>query len=135
MEKIPNRLILFDPYCNLCSSLVKFILRRDGSDIFRFGSLFSDQGKQIKKALPWNLQKNTIIYFDQDEVYIQSDAAIRITTQLGGMYKAAKVFYALPKSFRDYLYSLIAKYRYKVFGKRKSPMVPPEKHRWKFIDQ
>jgi len=135
MKKLPDKLILFDPYCNLCTGIVRFILKHDRKQIFRFGSLFSEKGKQIKKSLPWGLQKNTIIYFDNDEVFIQSDAAIRITAQLGGIYKTARVFYILPKSFRDYLYFLIAKYRYKIFGKRKSPMIPQQKFKKRFIDQ
>ncbi|MBN2174776.1 MAG: DUF393 domain-containing protein [Bacteroidales bacterium] len=134
MEQTPDYLILFDDRCNLCSWLVRYILKRDKKDIFRFGSLFSAKGKQIKKPLPWEQQKNTIIYFENNEVFTQSDAAIRILVRLGGIYSLFKAFVLIPKPVRDSIYKIIAKYRYRIFGRREKPMEPPLHHKWKFID-
>lgn len=134
MEKIPERLILFDPHCNLCSAVVQYILKRDKKERFRFGSLFSKKGKQIKKHLSWDKQKNTIIYFEGEAVFTQSDAAIKIMSQLGGLHRWLSVLRFVPKRFRDYLYRMVAKYRYNVFGKRKKPFEPAPAFRDRFVD-
>ncbi|MCB0806219.1 MAG: DUF393 domain-containing protein [Bacteroidales bacterium] len=134
MENRPDHLILFDPYCNLCTAIVKYILKQDKKERFYFGSLYSKRGKDIKKHLSWEKQKNTIIYFEKDEVFTQSDAAIRIISKLRGIHKTVSVFRYVPKSFRDYLYKIVAKYRYNIFGKRKDPFKPSEIHKSRFID-
>ena len=134
MTERPEHLILFDPYCNLCTAIVKYILKNDNRKLFGFGSLYSKKGKEIKKSLPWEKQKNTIIYFEGDEVYTQSDAAIRIISKLKGINRGFAVFRYIPKGFRDWLYKIVAKYRYNWFGKRESPFSPEKKVKDRFVD-
>ena len=131
----PDHLILFDPYCNLCVAVVKYILKHDSQKLYTFGSLYSKQGKEMKKSLSWKKQKNTIIYFEGDEVYTQSDAAIQIISKLKGINRGILVFNILPKGLRDWGYKMIAKYRYTVFGKRKEPYLPSGKVRDRFLDE
>jgi predicted DCC family thiol-disulfide oxidoreductase YuxK len=134
MNRRPEHLILYDPYCKLCAAAVKYVLKYDSKNRFYYGSLFSQQGKNYKKTLPWALQKNTIIYFEKEKVYTQSDAVIRIISQLNGIHQGFIVFKYLPKGFRDYLYKIIAKYRYNWFGKRIAPFVPDKKSKHRFVD-
>ena len=134
MEKFPQHLILFDPYCNLCSAIVRYILRHDKKERFSFGSLYSRQGKQIKKRLPWKQQKNTIIYFEGEDVFTQSDAAIRIMSQLRGLHRWLFVLIYVPKKLRDYMYRIVAKYRYNWFGKKKEPFKPEKPYEKRFVE-
>jgi len=134
MTSKPDNLILFDNRCNLCAGVVRFILKKDKEDKFRFGSLYSNEGKKIKKSLSFSQQKNSILYFQNGVVYIQSDAALQVLIRIGGFYKSFIFFLWINKKFRDYLYNLIAKYRYLIFGKRKLPFIPPKEHQWKFIE-
>ena len=134
MKKIPEYLILFDPHCNLCSAIVRYILRYDKKELFSFGSLYSRQGKQIKKRLPWKQQNNTIIYFEGEEVFTQSDAAIKIMSQLRGLHRWLAVLIYVPKGFRDYLYRIVAKYRYNWFGRREEPFKPEKSYEKRFVD-
>ena len=134
MAEHPDKLILFDPWCNLCSAVVKYLLRHDQEGRFYYGSLFSRQGKQVKKSLTWKEQKNTIIYLENNLVFTQSDAAIRIITSLPGFHKALVVLKIFPKPVRDWVYKIVAKYRYQWFGKRDKPFSPDLEFGERFID-
>jgi predicted DCC family thiol-disulfide oxidoreductase YuxK len=134
MDKRPEHLILYDPFCKLCTTAVKYVIKNDKQKIFYYGSLYSQKGKLFKKTLTWAQQKNTIIYFEFDKVYTQSDAILQIISKLRGMHRGFILFKYLPKSFRDHLYKFIAKYRYNWFGKRKKPYVPDLSISEKFVD-
>ncbi|MCB2220230.1 MAG: DUF393 domain-containing protein [Bacteroidetes bacterium] len=134
MTEKPDRLILFDPLCNLCSGVVQYLLKHDRKGLFLYGSLFSGPGKQIKKALSWSQQKNTIIYMEGDRVLTQSDAAIRILSLLPGLHSLFAVLKGFPKPLRDWVYKIIAQNRYRWFGKRTSPFHPATEFKDKFID-
>jgi predicted DCC family thiol-disulfide oxidoreductase YuxK len=64
----------------------------------------------------------------------RSDAILYLLTQLGGLWKLAGVGRVLPKAFRDAVYKIVARNRYRVFGKHESCMLPEPKHRQKFLD-
>ncbi len=134
MDKRPDHLILFDPYCRLCSAAVRYVIKKDRKKLFHYGSLYSKRGKFFKKVLPWKQQKNTIIYFEQEKVFTQSDAVIRIIAKLKGIHRLVIVFKFLPKGFRDYIYRIIAKYRYRLFGKMDDVFVHVNEERELFVD-
>ena len=74
-------LILFDGVCNLCSGVVKFIVRRDPKGKFKFASLQSDAGRSILKQ--FNIDPDllhSIVVIDNDAALERSDAAIHIAS-------------------------------------------------------
>lgn len=128
-------IIIFDGYCNLCSGLVQFLIKRDTNDYFRFTSLQSNSSKQIfiTYQIPINYNESIILLIEK-KVYLKSDAVLEIASKLGGIWSLFKVFRIIPKNIRDFLYDLIAKYRYQVFGKKQHCMVFSENYKSKFID-
>ena len=64
----------------------------------------------------------------------RSDAILYLVAQLGGMWSLAGVVRVLPRGFRDAVYKVVARNRYRVFGKHESCMLPEPKHRAKFLD-
>jgi predicted DCC family thiol-disulfide oxidoreductase YuxK len=145
--------ILFDGVCNLCNGVVRFIIKRDKKNVFKFASLQSAYGEEFLKnhILPQILQRTriksvrsaksagekyleTIVLVDGENIYTQSDAVIAILKSLGGVWKLAAVFKIIPKPVRNGVYRFIAKYRYNVFGKRGTCMVPTEEMKGKFIE-
>ena len=65
----------------------------------------------------------------------RSDAAILILRHLGGLWRIVAAFLSiLPHSLRNRSYKLIARNRYRIFGKYESCMIPEEKHRHRFLD-
>jgi len=134
-QKISNKAILiFDGYCNLCSSLVQFIIKRDKKDFFRFVALQSEKASQLllQFNLPVNYSESVILILD-DKIFVRSDAALKIAQKLNGLWFLFSVFKIVPKPIRDFFYDLIAKHRYRIFGKKENCMIPSEENRNKFI--
>lgn len=140
-ETNSNSIVLYDGVCGLCNRLVQFILKRDKRDYFRFASLQSDWSSTL-------LQRHNLDPHDLDTVYVvvdyakpaerllaRSDAILFLLGKLGGIWKVAVVGKFLPRTLRDAMYGLVARNRYRVFGKYESCMLPEQKHRAKFLDQ
>ena len=127
--------ILFDGICNLCSNSVLFILRRDKKNQFLFGSL---QGKTGQEYLAkFNLPADTFNSFmlvEDDTLYTRSTAALRMVKHLVGGWSLLYAFIIIPQFIRDAVYNIIAKNRYKWFGKKEVCWVPTPALKQKFLD-
>lgn len=128
-------IVLFDGVCNLCNSTVQFIIKRDKHNQFKFSSLQSEYGQNFLKErnLASNDFKSIILYEPEVAYYTKSTAALKIAQNLGFPYSLLSVFLLIPSFIRDWIYSLISKYRYHLFGKKDSCMVPTPENKRKFI--
>jgi len=124
-ENLKRDIILFDGVCNLCNRLVKFIIHRDYRARFRFATLQSIRGQQLIMDGKYSACIfNSVIYIKNERYYFKSSAILHILFELGGMWKILYAFIILPSFIRDFVYELIAKKRYRIFGKRSTCMVP-----------
>lgn len=124
--------ILFDGYCNLCNSSVKFILKHELDQRFRFAALQSKTAKSILKNFPDVSISDSVLLVDGEKIYQHSSAALRIAKHL----RWFRVLYFLiffPSWLRDPLYRFIARNRYRWFGKTDNCMVPDESIRSRFL--
>lgn len=130
-----NRMIvLFDGVCNFCNYWVNFLLKRDKKNIFLFAALQSESGQKLLRK--FNLSTtdfDTFILIDGEIYQTKSDAVISIAKNLSGFPKLVVIGKFLPKFIRDYMYDLIAKNRYKIFGKRESCRIPSLEEKEKFL--
>ncbi len=134
METHEHPVILFDGVCNLCNGAVNFILERDKTDTFRFGSLQSESGKRLLAEYSINrTDTDSVILIENGDAFIYSTAALRIARRLGGIWSLAYAFMIIPAFIRDPLYKLVAKYRYRIFGIRETCRVPTPEERQRFI--
>lgn len=127
-------LILFDGICNLCNGWVQFIIKRDKEKRFRFGALQSEAAQNILQQLPHLQNINSVIFISDGKAFTQSRAVLEIFRLLGYPWKLFYGFIILPPFLRNYLYNILAQYRYKWFGKRDSCMMPDDKLKERFID-
>jgi predicted DCC family thiol-disulfide oxidoreductase YuxK len=129
-----KNIILFDGVCNLCNHSVQFIIKRDPKGHFKFASLQSEIGQKLVEqyGIPKGIE--SIIYIENDKVYIKSSAALRISRKLNGYWRYLKILSILPSSVRDFFYDIIAKNRYKWFGKKESCMLPTTETKKRFLD-
>ena len=129
-----NPLILFVGVCNLCTGSVKFVLKRDKEKKFTFASLQSTTGQKLLSQfdLP-NDTFNSFILYQDGKMYTRSTAALKLFQQLKG-WKWAKIFWIVPKFIRDGVYNLIAKNRYRWFGKKEECWVPTPELKARFLD-
>lgn len=137
MEGLPKdkKIILFDGVCNLCDSLVQFIIKRDKKDIFRFVAFQSDLGKEIIKHIGID-PKNTdsvVLYEPGVAYYYKSRAALEIAKHLGGIFNLATFFRIIPSFLRNSIYDYVAKNRYKWYGKKDSCLIPSPELKSKFL--
>jgi len=130
----PFSLILFDGYCNLCSGTVQFILKHDRKAKFCFASLQSENGKALlqKHQLPTD-SFGTFVLVENNTVFTKSTAALRIVKSLSGMWPLLYVAIIIPRFLRDAIYNLVARNRYKWFGRRDSCWMPDSKWKDRFI--
>ncbi|MBT2736038.1 thiol-disulfide oxidoreductase DCC family protein [Bacillus sp. ISL-7] len=129
-----DRIILFDGVCNLCNNSVKFIIKRDTSGYFKFASLQGETGQRLLKKHSLNYDLNSFVLIEKEKVYIKSSAALRVCSQLGGAWRIFSIFRFLPPLFRDFLYDIVAKNRYKWFGKEESCILPLPNWKQRFLD-
>lgn len=101
--------------------MIRFIQKHDRSHQFIFVSNQSEEGKEILQAIRLNpVDTHSVIYFEKDKPHIKSDAFFRIAAQIGGSFKLFLIFRILPKRLSDWIYDVVAKNRYKWFGKSDS---------------
>ena len=126
MRESNGPVILFDGVCNLCNRAVVFVLRRDRGGVFRFASLQSAAGRALLEGAglaPGSLE--TMVVVVGGRAYVRSDAAIEIARRLpGGWRLVAALARLVPRPLRDAAYDLVARNRYRLFGRRESCMLP-----------
>jgi predicted DCC family thiol-disulfide oxidoreductase YuxK len=134
IESENHSLILFDGICNLCNSSVRFVIKHDPKGEFRFAPLQSDFSiDYLKNMDPAISNPDSIILIQDGQIYTASTAVLKIMKRLSGLWPALHFFIIIPKNIRDYFYSLIAKHRYKMFGKREQCMIPGPGDELRFI--
>ncbi len=118
-------LILFDGMCNFCDSAVNFIIARDKKMHFWFAALQSNAAKAVLSKYDMDPTALTsFIFIDKNKAYLKSAAALKVCNQLPWYWKWTQVFWVVPAFLRDWVYSFIARNRYKWFGKKDQCMVP-----------
>lgn len=129
-------IVFFDGVCNLCNKSVQFIIKRDKKKKFLFASLQGKQGQALLKKsndLPSDAL-NSFLLLEGERLYTHSTGALRVLKHLGGGWKILYSFIALPKFLRDPIYNVIARNRYKWFGKKDQCMIPEPGMRERFLD-
>ena len=116
--------ILYDGVCIFCSRWIRFIATRDTSKRFRFTPIQSDYGARLAQAFGIDLDDpdtNAVIH--GGVAYFKSDAALTVLSHLPG-WRWTRVVFAVPKPMRDAVYNVVAKNRYRIFGKYEQCFVP-----------
>lgn len=120
-----HQIILFDGVCNFCNFWINFILKRDKTDKFRFAPLQSSVGLELQKKFSLDVNNiDTVVLITENRFYTESTAALLIAEQLNGVIKLLFPPIIIPKPIRDFIYNIIAKNRYKLFGKREFCRIP-----------
>ena len=127
-----KKVVLFDGVCGMCNSTVDFLMSIDSRNLLKFSPLQGEFAAREAKEDTKDLQ--TLVFYDDGKVYKRSSAVLRLLAQLGGIWSAAWWFLLIPTALRDWTYGLIARNRYKLFGKSEACRMPTKEEREKFID-
>jgi predicted DCC family thiol-disulfide oxidoreductase YuxK len=143
---MPHPIILYDGVCGLCNRLNQFVLRHDHEGIFRFASLQSPLAAHILARHGANPQDLDTVYVvlnhdltkeaQADERLLpRSDAVIYVLKRLGGIWRILGLYLQLvPRFLRDWEYRVIARKRYRAFGRFETCPLPSAETRDRFLD-
>lgn len=120
-----DHLLLFDGVCHLCDASVRFVVRHDPAGKIKFAPIQSPLGRELytKHGLDPDAP-SAMLFLTPRGAFQASDAALEIARTLGGAWKLAHLFKPLPRPLRDAVYYLIARNRYRWFGKDDACMMP-----------
>lgn len=128
-----QNIIMFDGVCNLCNGLVQFIIKNDSREKFKFASLQSSVASSLIDELSLDNNLETLVYVRNGIGLVRSRAALAILVDLGGLWTCGYLFYCVPRFISDFVYRLIAKSRYRVFGKKEVCMIPTPETEHRFL--
>jgi predicted DCC family thiol-disulfide oxidoreductase YuxK len=126
--------ILYDGVCVFCSRWIRFVAARDKERRFRFTAVQSDYGERLARAFgidPQDPDTNAVIH--GGVAYLKSDGALTALSQLP-RWSWMRAFLAIPRPLRDAAYNLIARNRYRIFGKYETCFVPDASMRARVIE-
>lgn len=135
-----RHLVLYDGVCGLCNGAVQFILPRDRDGVFAFASLQSATGRTTAERFGRNPNELDSFYLvlnydsPSPELLIKSAAALRVAALLGQPWRLLAGFRLLPRALTDAVYDIVARYRYRVFGRYDTCPLPTPDQRARFID-
>ena len=118
-------ILYYDGLCVLCNKSIRFIIDRDRKNQFKIG--FVNELKNQDK-------QDSVVLVHKGIKYNYSNAVIKSLILIGGIYKLAALLFIFPKSLRDFVYKIIAKNRYKWFGRHNTCPTLPQEWKERLID-
>jgi predicted DCC family thiol-disulfide oxidoreductase YuxK len=135
-----HTLVLYDGVCALCNRLVRFLLRFDHQDEFRFAALQSEFARQVLERHGIHAAElNTVCVVADyglagETALTKSSASLHAVERLGGVWRLiARAARFVPRRRRDFIYDTLARCRYRVFGRYDACPLPPEQDKKKFL--
>jgi len=126
-------IIFFDGVCGMCNQFVKFILHFDSKGIFRFAPLQGETARRMLPPLPDDPLDWSLLYLDERGTHDQSDASLQIYRRMGGVWHVLGLALIIPQWIRTPVYRVIARSRYRVFGKLETCRVPTPEEKERFL--
>jgi predicted DCC family thiol-disulfide oxidoreductase YuxK len=114
---------------------VLFVIKRDKKKQIRYAAIQSEQGKMLMEK--YGIEEaylGSLIFIDEGKVYLRSTGALRLCKYLNGLWPMLYLLVIIPPFIRNFFYNTISKYRYKLFGKYETCMVPTNELKSLFLD-
>jgi predicted DCC family thiol-disulfide oxidoreductase YuxK len=128
-------LLLYDGVCALCHGVVKFLMKRDRMDRLRYAPLQSELGREVLarfgiRTFPDGVMLLTEALTPTERLYERSDGFSEALQLLGGPWGlAGKALAFVPRWLREWGYGVVARFRYRVFGRYDACPVPTPEQR------
>lgn len=129
-----HSIVLVDGVCHFCQGITKWIIKRDPEGKYHFASLQSDVAKELleKGGLSTD-SMDTFVLIEDGEYYTRSTAALKLAKGLKFPYPLLYAFIIVPKFIRNAVYNLVARNRYRWFGKDEACMLPTPEIKNRFL--
>lgn len=126
--------VLFDGHCGFCNAWVDFVMRHDPRQTFRFAPIQGDFAQRLVIGLNPDQPPDSLILIDDQGLHLYSSAALKTLARLPMPWRIFGVLRWVPAPLRDAGYRVVAKYRYKLFGRKDACRLPTPEERARFID-
>jgi predicted DCC family thiol-disulfide oxidoreductase YuxK len=126
--------ILYDGVCVFCSRWIRFVAARDVERRFRFTAIQSGYGTRLAQAFgidPGDPDTNAVVH--GGVAHFKSDGALTVLSNLPG-WGWVRALRSVPKPLRDPVYNLVARNRYRIFGKYEECFIPDASLRARVIE-
>jgi predicted DCC family thiol-disulfide oxidoreductase YuxK len=134
MNELPAHVLFYDGVCAMCNGIVKCMLRLDRNAVFFFAPLQGATAQRARALYPeFPEEIETIVYLRQGELFVRSRAAALAMREMPYPAKALSWFRFLPAWLTDFFYGIVARTRYRVFGKYDTCPLPPAEQRMRFL--
>jgi len=145
LTELEDRVVcLFDGHCGLCNRAVRWLIRRDRQDRLRFAASESAVGAELMArhgiSFPESKFGPTTILVVQDfgglgeRVLERSEAVLMLLAELPQPWPTvAGVLGWIPRPVRDAGYRLVARWRYRIWGRLESCPAPKVNERLRFL--
>lgn len=134
MSELPPHLLFYDGVCALCNGAVKAVLRRDQAKLFYFAPLQGETAELARSVHPdFPSEIETVVYLREGELFLRSRAVVLAAEELPYPAKMISWLRVLPAWLTDFLYGIVARTRYRVFGKYDACPLPPAEDRARFL--
>jgi len=134
LGELPPHVLFYDGVCAMCNGIVKYMLRIDKDGVFHFAPLQGETAEQVRSLFPsFPVEIETLVYLRRGEVFLRSRAAALAMQEMPYPSKALSWFRFLPAWLTDFFYGIVARTRYRVFGKYDECPLPPAQARARFL--
>lgn len=129
----PGPIVLYDGECGLCQRSVKFLLARDGGQLY-YAPLQGETAAALRAEHPEIPQTlESVVLVDDGKVRLRSKAFLYGAKYLTRPWRWAYALRWLPALVLDLGYRVIARIRYRVWGKFDSCQRPTADQRAKLL--
>ncbi|MBW1879247.1 MAG: DUF393 domain-containing protein [Deltaproteobacteria bacterium] len=123
---MPKRIVLYDGVCGLCDHSVQFLIRHDRGLSFRYAPLQGETAAALRRGhpeIPEDL--DTVVLVEDGQVHLRSRAAFLAARQLRFPYSLLAWLRVLPRPLTDLAYGMVARVRYRIWGRIDRCALPP----------
>jgi predicted DCC family thiol-disulfide oxidoreductase YuxK len=131
---VTKPIIFYDDVCVMCNGFVSLLLRIDRRAQFLFAPLGGETSRKILPPLPEDPGQWSMIYVDEAGVHDQSDASLEVYRRLGGIWWLLSLAQLVPRWIRNPAYRVLARNRYRWFGKRDTCRLPTAAEKARFLE-
>jgi len=135
LEQLQDKPVVFyDGTCGFCQGSVQIALKYNARQHLYFAALQSGVLEALvpKSQIP-NPLPDSMLFYEKGRLYTESEAALRIAGHLDFPLSILAVFHIIPLSFRNFVYRLVAKNRYRIAGRTEACMLPSPEQRARFV--
>jgi len=131
--RLEKPIIFFDGVCAMCNTFVNLALRVDRRGLFLFAPLQGTTARELLPPLSDDPREWSMIYLDERGVHDQLDASLEVYRRLGGVWTLLSLARYIPRFIRNPLYRILARNRYRWFGRREQCRIPTAAERQRFL--